>query len=687
MKKHLLPTVFATLLTSVVYSQPTSAGGSYSESQARQARENAEMNRHYDSMKSSTPYSFQGTTAPPDLEGTFNTIEQLFGLKSRKNANRAPNNYVPKPYVQPVETESSEILGVRYLVGKIGENYYLGQDSLISFDRREGAYLQAKNDYDLLISRYGYISGLKEKFANDGAEINYALGVLYFNVGDYAKALPAFKNTGSLIDQKKSHTANHHLAYCYLMDEDLFSATYFYHGLYTDDVHFVSDLAYVNFLNNDYEGAIDVIDDFLASEKYSTDELIRVTINKSALLLFLNRNEEALKTYNQISKVEIKTRASLIENLVEHMNTFLTKDLSKGGFVYPGALFRMDLQKKLLPYDKNILAKSYAMNKVLSRSLATLKDEEAWKNLEGQTVPPNKTVDVYEKKDRIVEIRAYLYVGKNKAARLEAENKATVDKQNAEIAEAKRMEVAREEAVVSHPFLDNSLTGYVFTDWQSATQKMKWENINKKDAQIDRALKGTQVVYTQSINDAQTFFTNYKISPDKDWAFSVEFTTNSISNYAGQGIILKTKGYKGFGKEVTMIMYPRDRSTNLQLNYSCKPEYSYSNPWKEVVMYEYSRLESNPLIVFGSKPVTNVISVKKTGNKIELYVNYVFAEDQQIYAEPPYKSMDPTEFLNQITGIGIITKGQHSGSINKIMFIEADGNGDGESPIDKLWKR
>jgi len=700
MKKHFLTGILVVSLHAVTFAQPTTAGGYYSESQARQARETAEMNRHYESMKNSSPYQFQGTTqptTPQDLENTLNTVANLFGLKRKDKA----SPYIPvKPqqtYNPPPMTLSFQQQEIQNASDNMILNYTRGTDKSLSFEEREAAYLLAIKANEEIIQRFGYNEIIREKSYRNGTNIQLALGLFYFDYNNFEKAyktIPVSYTDKGVADR---------IAYCRLILGENMNALADYYRLYQDDKIYVSALAYCYFLNNDYDGAIDVIDDYLGSGNISTEYLIRTVINRSVLLLLQNKNDEALKTYNQISKVAIKTRANLIENLAEHLYTYLNADLAKGGLVGASSLFRLDLLKKLLPYDKNIFAKSYSVNMILNRKKVFEKEEADWNKIKGLKLPANKTVDVYEIPGIIDEVDAQYVVGKNRAARLEAasikkaaDDKAKALKQKEEYAKAeneKRLETEKQQlALLAMPFTDKSITGYVFTDWQTATQNMKWTDLNISDAKISRSLNSNQVVYTQSTSANQPFYTGHKIAADKDWVFSVEYTVTGGESCT-EGIYLQTKGVKNKGKDVLFWMNPISNAYNFTYSYQGEwamadndfGGYGNRSYWKELASYQSGNTykgdipTANPAILFSNNiAATNVLSIKKTGNNMELFINYQLIKTIQIY--------DEIEFLHAITSIGLITSGKHSGTINKVAFAEVDGNGDGERPIDELWK-
>ncbi|MBP6431375.1 MAG: hypothetical protein KA319_06380 [Ferruginibacter sp.] len=86
MKKCLLILAAVFCLVAIGFAQPTSESqrGAYSVSQVRQARENAEMNRHYESLKPSTPYKSTSGTYSSSFE-----IPKLFTLKEDRKKEAA----------------------------------------------------------------------------------------------------------------------------------------------------------------------------------------------------------------------------------------------------------------------------------------------------------------------------------------------------------------------------------------------------------------------------------------------------------------------------------------------------------------------------------------------------------------------------------------------------------------------
>jgi hypothetical protein len=752
MKKCLLILVAIFCLVAIGFAQPTneSQRGAYTTEQVRQARMNAEMNRHYESMKPSSTGSKYGNIATNS--GGSNTwsvgmdkgqaaaseriaakekewndkVNKLRKLVAERKIGKSASDY--NAFMQAAKESFNDEYTLSRMFPSNAASYQIGANDKNSAFYKEWFYIENKQqkekeekELNQMLEQYAreskaqkeavlqkYWDGQNERTKNALRAAEYDKSVFQ----DITKPLPERLNAIlSLKDnlerynllnyyaEKKAKTVhlNYYIAdietkmgrfdeaYRHLLDvydrdavngltsEELYNLRmylsimkneYLWVHSWSKDYEKLKkktpikyEVPYAHFLAGDINGAIN---DF---ENFAKSDAINATIYnycKAALLLLKNQPDDALKFANKtIGTFNSKEALQLV--VVDTIwGSAINETIMPNSLVPMSVLFKMDVLKKLEPTSLSIAETSLKFNNKAVRHSAVIEDDKLVVALGGKSYINTTTQEKINKET--------------------AEN-------NAKIAEQNRRQAEYNKKV----FIDPSIENYVFTNWATATQKFKWEDLTKKDNQIDKSLNENQLNYTQSNSATQIINTQYKIPQNKDWAFSVEYTLNN-GKEAYQGIFLTTKGGKDKGKEVLFSMSPTNDQYNFSYSYKSEWASSYSFgeygnkcSWESLASYNATSTymgvipTPNPAVIFNNAgAVTNMLAIKKIGTNLELYINYKLVKTIQIN--------DNIDFLNSITAIGLSTSGIHNGSINKIAFIEVEGNGDGERPIDELWK-
>jgi TolA-binding protein len=133
----------------------------------------------------------------------------------------------------------------------------------------------------------------------------------------------------------------------------------------------INHLAYALFLDNDIDGALDVLQNHL--DKYPSDTLNKIGyLNKLILLKFYKgKNDEAIGMFNKNSSMAIKEKNDLLEfitlDITSTLKKYIAEDERANYYIYPlGILMDIDLLTLVQPENENAKNLRAKLGKILN---------------------------------------------------------------------------------------------------------------------------------------------------------------------------------------------------------------------------------------------------------------------------------------------------------------------------------
>jgi hypothetical protein len=190
------------------------------------------------------------------------------------------------------------------------------------------------------------------------------------------------------------------------------------------------------------------------------------------------------------------------------------------------------------------------------------------------------------------------------------------------------------------------------------------EGIQTKDnnSQINRKIENNKLQYQQLVENQ--LWTIYPINLEKstNWSYSAEFALLEAENdYTSQELVLEVKNAKKEKKANIMFkIQPINQSYGFGFDYKMPGNqyWSYEAIGKDGSALQFKDVY-NPIIKFRkSSDTRNILTIKKSNNKVELFINYHLIDTIQID--------ESNNYLNSVTGVGIVTSKKSTGTVKPI---------------------
>lgn len=374
-------------------------GKHYSESQKRQARETAETNRHYNSMKPSgtgntTNYnnnSVGNAYIPEFFKTKYDKKRELQAKQNEHVANLRALEKINQ------EKKDDEFRSSGKQTKSPGENWRDRELDDIMF------YSTLANDVKLpLKKRIAYYEETFEAAGryNDKSRAAYAdktkapvffSSVLYLNYGialaedgQYNKAISHLNNPS--FNSQEAFVWN---AFSYLMTDQYDKALEDFTRLNDKDPIYTMLNSYCYYLKNDYVNAIQVLEKGITRLDSANSQIDRSYFKHlmSALHYIHGNTTEAMQIFNANTTKKISNPNELPELLPD----YFSKPIAAIPTVNSTMLYLLDVQKKLQPDNIYFINSSLNANTVKNRIKAMNADQDALDRLTGKVTTKSET--------------------------------------------------------------------------------------------------------------------------------------------------------------------------------------------------------------------------------------------------------------------------------------------------------
>lgn len=366
-------------------------GKHYSESQKRQARETAETNRHYNSMKpsgtSNTTQYNNNSVGNAYIPEFFKTkYDKKRELQAKQNEHVANLRALEKINQEKKEDEfkssgkQTKSPGENWRDQELDDIMFystLANDAKLPLKKRIAYYeeaFEAAGRYNNK-SRAAYADKTKAPvFYSSVLYLNY--GIALAEDGQYKKALSHLNNP--LFSEQEAFRWN---AFSYLMTDQYDKALEAYTRLNEKDPIYTMANSYCYYLKNDYANAIQLLEKGITrldSAAAKTDKSYFKHL-MSALHYINGNTTEAMQIFNANSTKKISNPNELPELLPDYFSSPIAAIQNVNVTMF----YLLDVQKKLQPDNVYFINSSLNANAVKNRIQAMNVDQDALDRLTG----------------------------------------------------------------------------------------------------------------------------------------------------------------------------------------------------------------------------------------------------------------------------------------------------------------
>ncbi|MFM2360596.1 MAG: hypothetical protein RLY16_2589 [Bacteroidota bacterium] len=331
-----------------------------------QARQTAEMNRHYESMRPSRSGSTSignvssGSATPFDFSVYKKPSKTLAEIENEKRLLRAKERRLDSMAKVYEANDKAWEAGV----DNYNQNLFNGNNSNYSFDTRLYCLNKAAAFIDSVNNQIKAVWKEQRRRSapplNSLDIVNYVKAALYLEHKKYANAYTYFKlcEGGTKFSDVQINKIKRLAAYCALIVEpDKGEVLKKCNALQLADSLAIHYKAYAYFLNQQPDSALNSYSNFIAAHP-ELDHGTSLNIQSACVALYLlqGNKQAALALYNSKSTAKVNSAETLKKIIADVLLLQVTEDMAAYDFNLPvWTLFQLDLLCLLTPENKTVI--------------------------------------------------------------------------------------------------------------------------------------------------------------------------------------------------------------------------------------------------------------------------------------------------------------------------------------------